>query len=52
MVKANSRRGTITVGARVTKTIKKGVVFMPSHFIECATNLLNHNALDPVAKIP
>jgi len=52
MVKASSRRGTITVGARVTKTIKKGVVFMPFHFIECAANVLTHNALDPVAKIP
>ena len=52
MIKASSRRGTITVGARVTKTIKKGVVFMPFHFIECAANVLTHNALDPVAKIP
>jgi len=52
MVKASSRRGEITIGARVTKTIKKGVVFMPFHFVECAANLLTHNALDPVAKIP
>jgi len=52
MVKAISRRGEITIGARVTKTIKKGVVFMPFHFVECAANLLTHNALDPVAKIP
>ena len=52
MVKAISRRGEITIGARVTKTIKKGVVFIPFHFVECAANLLTHNALDPVAKIP
>ncbi len=52
MVKAISRRGEITIGARVTKTIKKGVVFMPFHFVECAANPLTHNALDPVAKIP
>jgi len=52
MVRAISRRGEITIGARVTKTIKKGVVFMPFHFVECAANLLTHNALDPVAKIP
>jgi formate dehydrogenase major subunit len=52
MVKAITRRGEITIGARVTKTIKKGVVFIPFHYIECAANLLTHNALDPVAKIP
>ena len=52
MVKAISRRGEITIGARVTKSIKKGVVFIPFHFIECAANLLTHNALDPSAKIP
>jgi formate dehydrogenase major subunit len=52
MVKAISRRGEITIGARVTKTIKKGVVFIPFHFVECAANILTHNALDPVAKIP
>ena len=52
MVRAITRRGEITIGARVTKTIKKGVVFIPFHYIECAANLLTHNALDPVAKIP
>jgi formate dehydrogenase major subunit len=52
MVRATSRRGEIKIGARVTKTIKKGVVFMPFHFVECAANILTNNALDPVAKIP
>ena len=52
MVRAISRRGEITIGARVLKTIKKGVVFIPFHYIECAANLLTHNALDPVASIP
>jgi formate dehydrogenase major subunit len=52
MVKAISRRGEITIGARVTNTIKKGVVFIPFHFVECAANILTNNALDPVAKIP
>jgi formate dehydrogenase major subunit len=36
----------------VTRDIKKGVVFIPFHFIECAANILTINALDPVAKIP
>jgi formate dehydrogenase major subunit len=52
MVRAISRRGEITIGLRVTKDIKKGVVFIPFHFVECAANILTHNALDPVAKIP
>jgi formate dehydrogenase major subunit len=52
MVKAITRRGEITIGARVTKNIKKGVVFMPFHYAECAANLLTNNALDPVAAIP
>jgi formate dehydrogenase (coenzyme F420) alpha subunit len=52
MVKAITRRGEINIGARVTKNIKKGVVFMPFHYAECAANLLTNNALDPVASIP
>jgi len=52
MVKAITRRGEIKIGARVTKDIKKGVVFMPFHYAECAANLLTNNALDPVAAIP
>ena len=52
MVKAITRRGDITIGARISKDIKKGVVFIPFHFVECAANILTHNALDPVAKIP
>nr|WP_320160434.1 formate dehydrogenase subunit alpha [uncultured Methanoregula sp.] len=52
MVKAVSRRGDITIGARVTKGIKRGEVFIPFHFVECAANVLTNNALDPTAKIP
>jgi formate dehydrogenase major subunit len=51
-VKAITRRGEVTVPAMVTPEIKKGVVFMPFHFKECAANVLTNNALDPVAKIP
>jgi len=47
-----SRRGTIDVATKVTPDIKKGVMFMPFHFAECAANILTHNALDPIAKIP
>jgi formate dehydrogenase major subunit len=52
MVKAITRRGEITLGARVTTGIKKGVVFIPFHYAECAANTLTNNALDPVASIP
>jgi formate dehydrogenase alpha subunit len=52
MVKAKSRRGEIEITAMVTPDIKKGVVFIPFHYVECAANILTNNALDPVAKIP
>ncbi|MDD1728083.1 MAG: formate dehydrogenase subunit alpha [Methanospirillum sp.] len=52
MVKVISRRGEIKITARITDTIKKGVMFIPFHFIECAANMLTINALDPIAKIP
>ena len=51
-IKAISRRGEIQITARVTDTIKKGVMFIPFHFVECAANMLTINALDPIAKIP
>jgi len=53
MVNVISRRGSITVKARVTTRPGKGVVFIPFHFKEAAANMLTSNAsLDPIAKIP
>lgn len=52
VVKAISRRGEIKITARVTENIKKGVMFIPFHYAECAANVLTINALDPIAKIP
>ncbi len=52
IVRVTTRRGTITAPAKVTPDIMKGVTFMPFHFAECAANILTHNALDPIAKIP
>ena len=52
MVRVSSRRGDITLQARVTQGIKEGVVFIPFHFAEAAANKLTNSALDPQAKIP
>ncbi|MDD1670124.1 MAG: molybdopterin-dependent oxidoreductase, partial [Methanomicrobiales archaeon] len=52
MVKAKTRRGEIEITAKVTGGIRKGEVFIPFHYVECAANILTNNALDPVAKIP
>ena len=51
-VSVASRRGRVTTVARVTGTIKPGVVFMPFHYAESAANELTNTAVDPVAKIP
>ncbi len=51
-VRAITRRGEVVVPAKVTRDIKKGSMFMPFHFKECAANVLTNNALDPIAKIP
>ena len=51
-VSVTSRRGTVATVARVTGTIKPGVVFMPFHYAEAAANEVTNSAVDPVAKIP
>ncbi len=51
-VRVVSRRGEIVLGARITKRIKPGIVFIPFHFAEAAANMLTNAAVDPVAKIP
>jgi predicted molibdopterin-dependent oxidoreductase YjgC len=52
LVEVASRRGKVKVKAKVVDTVPPGVVFMTFHFKEAAANLLTHDALDPVAKIP
>ncbi len=51
-VRVASRRGEISLKARVTDWIMPGVVFIPFHYAEAAANRLTNPALDPVAKIP
>jgi len=52
MIKLTSRRGEVTAKVQVSDKIKRGVVFMPWHFVEAAANKLTIAALDPTAKIP
>jgi len=51
-VRVASRRGEIELGVRVTKNIRRGVLFMGFHWAEAPANLLTNNALDPVTKTP
>jgi formate dehydrogenase alpha subunit len=51
-VRVSSKRGSITLVARVTRYIKPGVIFIPFHYAEAAANMLTNPALDAIAKIP
>ncbi len=50
-VTVSSRRGSITLKARVGDRVGKGVVFIPFHYKEASANKLTNNALDPISKI-
>ena len=52
MVSVKSRRGEVTIKARLSTKVQPGNVFIPFHYKEAAANLLTIDALDPVAKIP
>jgi formate dehydrogenase major subunit len=47
-----TRRGSITLTARVDDKIPDGMVFVPFAYAEAAANLLTNPALDPYGKIP
>lgn len=49
---AESRRGKITVNAKVTDRVASGVAFMPFHFWESPANALTNSAFDKDAKTP
>ena len=52
-VRVSSRRGSITVRAKITERVPQGTVFIPFHFGEAAANVLTPAfPLDPWAKIP
>ncbi len=51
-VTLRSRRGAVTAFARADRGLSPGQVFLPFCYHEAAANLLTHDFLDPVAKIP
>ncbi len=51
-VMVSSRRGAITLKARVTERIISGSIFIPFHYAEAAANRLTNAALDPISNIP
>ena len=51
-VRVASRRGEITIQARVTDRVAPGTLFLAFHYRESPANRLTIAALDPVAKIP
>ncbi|MEU5991158.1 molybdopterin-dependent oxidoreductase [Spirillospora sp. NPDC047418] len=52
-VRVESRRGAVTVRARLTDAIRADTVFVPFHWAgEGRVNLLTNPALDPVSRMP
>ena len=51
-VRLTSRRGTIETVAKVTEDIRKGLIFVPWHFSECAPNILTGPCAGPPSKMP
>lgn len=52
MCKVASRRGEITIKAKLTDRVSEGEVFIPFHFAEAPANVLTAANVDPLAKIP
>ena len=52
MAIVETRRGSISLEAKVTSGIPRGNIFIPFHFCEAPANVLTAQFLDPVSKIP
>jgi assimilatory nitrate reductase catalytic subunit len=53
LVTVQSRRGQVTLKAKVVTTIREDTVFIPYHWAnEKSANLLTNPALDPMSRIP
>jgi len=51
-VRVATRRGAITLNARLDRDVADGMVFIPFCYTEAAANLLTNPKLDPFGKIP
>jgi len=51
-VSVTTRRGTITLKARLDRDVPQGMVFIPFCFAESPANILTNPQLDPLGKIP
>jgi len=51
-VEVATRRGAVTVVAKVTDRVSEGNLFMPFHYADGPANRLTNPVTDPVAKIP
>jgi formate dehydrogenase major subunit len=51
-VKVLSRRGAIKARARLIDRSSPGTIFLTFHYAESPTNVLTHDVVDPIAKIP
>lgn len=49
LVEVSSRRGRVTVKAKVTDQVSPGLVFMSFHFSDVPTNVLTINEFDPIS---
>jgi formate dehydrogenase (NADP+) alpha subunit len=49
VVRVSSRRGTLTVKAKITSQVVPGLVFMSFHWSEVPTNVLTLNEYDPIS---
>ena len=52
MVSIETRRGSISIMARVDKAIAEDMIFVPFAYVEAAANILTNPQVDPYGKIP
>ena len=52
MITIATRRGMVSVKARLDRDVAEGMVFMPFAFAEAPANMLTNPQLDPMGKIP
>ena len=51
-VKIQSKSGAITLLVRKSKTVKKGIIFIPMHYAEACANVLTSDVSDKIVNTP